>query len=279
MREHLDFPTGRDALLFRYQVRPSHRLHHHEELEFNLALHGSCTYLVGERRYDLRRGSLIWLYPDQPHVLLNPSPDCELWVVVVRQEALKCMVRVGLDKRLLERSPVWRILRILPSGVVEQLDRLCQPLIDAAPALANVGIVHATLMAWTAFQAADEGDSVSIDPAIDLAARLLSRDDAPTHLPLLARRVGLSPAHLSRRFHQQLGVHIVDYRNRIRLERFLSHYREGSSLLEAALEAGFGSYPQFHRVFTQHLGVGPRDYLAGRTAPREVLVPRRSKAR
>ena len=32
-------------------------------------------------------------------------------------------------------------------------------------------------------------------------------------------------------------------------------------MLEAALDAGFGSYSQFHRVFTRVAGARPRDYF------------------
>jgi AraC-like DNA-binding protein len=49
------------------------------------------------------------------------------------------------------------------------------------------------------------------------------------------------------------------------MQRFLDHYevsseRKKSTLLEAALSAGFGSYPQFHRVFRQVTGCSPAEY-------------------
>ena len=58
------------------------------------------------------------------------------------------------------------------------------------------------------------------------------------------------------------GVSLVDYRNRLRLDRFVALLdRGGTNLLEAALEAGFGSYSQFHRVFRSRLHATPREYL------------------
>jgi AraC-like DNA-binding protein len=41
-------------------------------------------------------------------------------------------------------------------------------------------------------------------------------------------------------------------------------------LLDAALEAGFGSYAQFHRVYRKLVGTAPRDYL---TTRRGGVVP------
>ncbi|MEO6907608.1 MAG: helix-turn-helix domain-containing protein [Abditibacteriaceae bacterium] len=50
-----------------------------------------------------------------------------------------------------------------------------------------------------------------------------------------------------------MGVSLSQFSNRQRLQGFLdlSQNREQYSLTEAALESGFGSYPQFHRVFRQ----------------------------
>ena len=267
MREDLRIAPERDGWVGLYRAKPSTAFHSHEELEYNLVTRGSCSYLVGERRYDLHRGSLIWLFPDQEHVLINPSPDCEMWIVVLRPEALRRAVRVGLDPRLLERNPPWLLVRPLVPAAFAAHDRLLHQLHghhDQLPRT-NAGLPYALLDAWAAFHDAQEADdgANAVDPLVDLAARLLSRADAPEDLVELAARVGLSPARLSRRFNRQLGVGIADYRNRIRLERFLERYGPGTTLLDAALAAGFGSYAQFHRVFHQVLGVAPRVYLSG----------------
>jgi AraC-like DNA-binding protein len=72
----------------------------------------------------------------------------------------------------------------------------------------------------------------------------------------------LSPARLSRQFKIQVGLGIAEYRSRARLERFLELYREGRPItaLAAALEAGFQSYAQFHRVFRRLMGQSPAEF-------------------
>ena len=94
------------------------------------------------------------------------------------------------------------------------------------------------------------------------AARLLRDEADPLPLDQVAARVGLSASRLSRLFHQQTGVTLVDFRNRQRIQRFLRLYGRGRrvSISQAALDAGFGSYPQFHRVFKQQMGCSPADY-------------------
>ena len=75
----------------------------------------------------------------------------------------------------------------------------------------------------------------------------------------------MTPRVLAKHFRDEVGISLVDYRNRLRIEKFLVLAEQGNNLLEAALDAGFGSYAQFHRVFRRLMGVTPKDYL---TRPR-----------
>jgi len=91
----------------------------------------------------------------------------------------------------------------------------------------------------------------------------------------LAHEFGVSPGHLARSFKAELGVSLVEYRNRLRLRSFFDHVEQGeANLIRAAHAAGFGSYAQFHRVYRQLLGGTPRDLLS-RTLPQSESPPRR----
>ena len=120
--------------------------------------------------------------------------------------------------------------------------------------------------------------SAASGPRPTLPARTLSEDvglairnmraDATLSSTALARASRTTPRALAKRFRQEVGVSVVAYRNRVRVERFLGLVdRHGGNLLAAALEAGFGSYAQFHRVFRRLLGVTPKEYLTGHPAP------------
>jgi AraC-like DNA-binding protein len=77
----------------------------------------------------------------------------------------------------------------------------------------------------------------------------------------LAQRFRVSSGHLARTFKAEVGTSLVEYRNRLRLERFFAAMQTGQpSLLEAAIQAGFGSYAQFLRVHRQLTGLAPREY-------------------
>jgi AraC-like DNA-binding protein len=128
--------------------------------------------------------------------------------------------------------------------------------------LFNAGLAYAFLAAWQNFEHAADVPVHDVHPAVEKAARHIRDKNNTLGLTELARHAGLSPARLSRLFKQQTGVALVDFRNRQRVEKFLALYRTGQrmTMLDAALEAGFGSYPQFHRVFKRVLGCSPGSY-------------------
>jgi AraC-like DNA-binding protein len=81
----------------------------------------------------------------------------------------------------------------------------------------------------------------------------------------MAKKVGISLSRLARLFKSEIGLSLVEYRNRLRLERFFGLVDSGNNnLLEAALASGFGSYAQFHRVFCNVYKARPRDFLLTR---------------
>jgi AraC-like DNA-binding protein len=78
----------------------------------------------------------------------------------------------------------------------------------------------------------------------------------------IAAKLDISLSRLARVFKAQLGMSLVEYRNRLRLDRFSVLMAQGhTNLLGAALAAGFGSYAQFHRVFRAVRKTSPRNYL------------------
>lgn len=74
----------------------------------------------------------------------------------------------------------------------------------------------------------------------------------------LADALNVSIWRLARVFKALMGMSLVEYRNRLRLDRFETVRDRGdANLLDAALEAGFGSYAQFYRVCRARLHVRP----------------------
>ena len=93
------------------------------------------------------------------------------------------------------------------------------------------------------------------------------RDDPSVSRGALAQGLGVSPSKLGKAFRAQMGVAFVDYRNQLRLERFMALvFPGGGNVSTAARNAGFGSYAQFHRVFRALVGKSPKEYLKAQPA-------------
>ena len=88
----------------------------------------------------------------------------------------------------------------------------------------------------------------------------ISRSDVAAH-------VGLSERHLTRCFHQEVGLTPITYLNRYRVKQAKALLDAGQmGITEIAVEVGFSSSSYFTRVFRDEVGVSPRDYLRNRSA-------------
>ncbi|HEX2851700.1 MAG TPA: AraC family transcriptional regulator [Opitutaceae bacterium] len=265
MRQHLALPPACDGDLWHYRnLGRDHAMHHHAELELNLITRGSGVYLLANRKYEIRRGDLLWLFPAQEHVLIEQTLDFEMWIGVFKPAVVRRISADAPARVLREGDPSGEYCRRLPQRGFTRLDGLCSEVAASREdrGLFNTGLSYALASAWRQFQNAAEVSVPDVHPAVEKAARLIRDETTALSLDQLGKRCGLSASRLSRLFKQHTGVALVDFRNRQRVERFLDLFDNGRrlKLLDAALEAGFGSYPQFHRVFKRVIGCSPGSY-------------------
>jgi AraC-like DNA-binding protein len=268
-----DVKAEMQGMVNRYQANPvalaESRSHCHDELELNLVLRGTGSYLLLGRRYDLSHGCMLWLFPRQEHLLIAHSSDFMMWVVAFTPELVRQQAEAMHLPQLCADDPPGYHCRILEHRSQEELHRLCIALIDEdIPVRARrSGLAWLLVQAWTIFQRSLSIEEMPhIDPIIEHAAQLLQDPHQQWPLPALARELKRSPAWVSRRFHAELGMTMSDFRNRQRLLRFFDLFNRKSTknLLQIALSAGFTSYPQFSRIFRASMGKGPRRYFASK---------------
>lgn len=226
--------------------------HRHDELEFDLVVKGAGSFTLDERSYELKPGTLIWLVPGQQHRLAR-SPQLEMWVVTVRPEQVE---------------PAWLAefaaepLRLLPGQELIELDRLLSQVTQDSdePATYNAGIAYLLRRARRASRDSPPANNRPMHPAVARALLRLRESGAATSLSELASDAGVAAPYLSRLLIEHTGRSFIDWRNRIRLDRFMDGYRPGANLLNVALEAGFGSYVRFNHVFNEMIGCAPSEW-------------------
>jgi AraC-like DNA-binding protein/mannose-6-phosphate isomerase-like protein (cupin superfamily) len=238
---------GRAAQVWRHQPAYRRPRHFHAEPELNLVVKGAATIGVGDRELLLGAGEALLFEPGQDHVLLEASPDLELFVMALRP-ALSARVQR-------ERSYSF-------SGKIALTSHEVRALGERAACLENVRDPLAVECAL-----ADVFATLSSHPRTShvTSRRAVGQLRATPALSgaELARRLRAHPSRISREFHDDLGLTLVEYRARLRLMRFVSLVDSGRALGHAAIDADFGSYAQCHRVFQRALGCSPRAYFAG----------------
>ncbi len=232
----------------------------HAELVALLAVSGRMRYLIDEHIVTLGPGSLLWAHSDQSHLLLSESANFDMWVLVIAQNVLR--PRHLYPPRLAANLDTALGVRILSPAAVEELAGIAATLRRSEdPDLMTAGLRWWTARAWESWCEAESMAGAAVHPAVRRAAEIIR---AEPHLPLsaVATRAGLSASRLGRVFKSETGHSLTEYRTERRLAQVDSAMSETRAigLTTAALDAGFGSYAQFYRVFVGARGVNPRRY-------------------
>jgi AraC-like DNA-binding protein len=264
--------------------------HHHAELELNIVARGHITYVLGKNRYHFAKGDLLWLFPGQPHRLVDRSQDAQYYVAVFKQSLIQRACQQDRHRTLGKNRPPGKAM--LHTHLAHQDYELSRRMMDALIAgvpdndalnreagfgltpgfryehedsdFLNAGLSHLLIFCWRNQLASQQGNrAVPLQRSILKALDILGREEQPGNLSGLAKLCGVSPAHLSRTFQKQVGIPLNRYRNAARLERFwrLRNTPPQKTLTEAALAAGFGSYAQFYKIFREAHGRGPREEI------------------
>jgi len=236
----------------------SQEQHSHDELELHLIERGHAVFVLPDQKLEAPAGTLLWIPPGREHLVFDVSADLRRWLLLVRKRVARRVLPAAAFARV---SRAEQAVRLAPRelnalrGTFGELGASMHSVeqMTGALGLANASIAYALARAHVLSDATGtEQRSATFHPSVRAAS-------PPPSLPELAALTRTSEAHLSKLFSAHVGVSITAFRNRLRLQRFFELYGDGRSKtrLVAALDAGFGSYPQFHRVFKEHMGHAP----------------------
>jgi AraC-like DNA-binding protein len=240
--------------------------HFHAEPELNLITAGRAAFGYGEATVSVSAGDLLWWPPGQDHVLLDATPDLDLYVI-------------GVTPAFSEQVLAGRASGASGGAARLQLDHDMLTRLRTACARPTAGADTAAVERHVGDLWSDahtlRGRIPDRHPLTVRALRsLLGRPDLKRGE--LARLIHGNASEVSRYFHRDIGLTLVAYRTRLRLIRFIQLVEGGGrSFLTAAIDAGFGSYSQCHRTFQQafdctprvFFGTGVSEEMKGRFAP------------
>ena len=107
--------------------------------------------------------------------------------------------------------------------------------------------------------------SASTDPVKRAVHLLGERLDHALDLAAIAKAVGVSPHHLSRRVSAETGLTLQQHLRRLRIGHACDALASGRmNVTEAAFEVGYQSLSHFAKAFREETGLTPRAWLAAR---------------
>ena len=279
VRVHIPINPGRSGLIRFMQkgtaVPKPERLFQYDALALLIVDEGTCTYLIDEKRVECPKGSIIWGFPDQQRTLYERSPDLSLWVVEFALEFLESTCTEDHDRILRKTHPDGIFYRRIPAAEHRFIRTILMRLFEQNPSGSNdyfnAGLHYVLLHCWEIFLSVGTlADYKTVHPAVARVVHFIRDEgDLESSVAELADKSGLCTSRLIPLFQEQMGLTITEFRNRQKLERFLDLYHHNGrfNMLGTSLEAGFGSYAQFYRVFKTAMQQSPRDYFADPSVP------------
>jgi AraC-like DNA-binding protein len=267
-------PGVRSGAIWRHSPAQGKPHHFHGHLELLLVKRGHAIERIGNKTHTVHAGQLVWHLPAVPHEMLAASTDLDMRVVHAEPDLASALY--GQKYGALKGPPEARLsgwvkdLGWLAAGnpVVElrraDLELLLedcestfddvQPTRDERPRISR--------LLGNAWRASLANRHVAEPSSLAELASCLLIEDTTLDRPTLCHLLDVSEGYLSRTFQKELGTSFVTQRARVRVSSFVDQVEHGGqNLLEAALAAGFGSYSQLHRTFSDLVGMSPAAYL------------------
>jgi AraC-like DNA-binding protein len=248
--------------------------HRHREIELNLVLRGSLTYLIGGRRLTVNAGQLALLWAAMPHRLMSSSPQAEVfWLTVPLGDVLRWNLPQQLVQAMLGGQAVHsEATDATDQGRFESWADLLNQRASAEARRIVLLELEARLrrlaLNWAATMPAGKPKGVALVGAADhvekMAAFMAEHYQQPLKVAEIAAAAGLHPHYATTLFRAALGVGLSEYLTQSRIahaQRLL--LTTDLPVLDIMHEVGFRSTSRFHEAFVQACGVAPRVFRRG----------------
>lgn len=238
--------------------------HRHTEIELNLLLAGEIVYAHRDRLVRLSPGRLAIFWAAIPHQLVERPVVCDFCIFTIPLELfLGWRLPGSLVQELLAGAMV-----IDPDASNAALDALLLPRwhhdLCTAPDDPVVVLKEMEARLWRlALQHARLGQragrSEPHSAAEKMAQYIVAHYQAPLTVEAVALAVGLHPNYASTAFKRTFGMTIWEYTLQYRVtqaQRLL--VTTDASVLDVALQSGFGSLSSFYAAFQRFTGRTPK---------------------
>jgi len=234
---------------------PTEARHMHQSLCIGAVLSGDRPFKIEDAWYTVLAGQVMIISPNVPHACPDAG-KCEYLMVSI---PLSCFEATGFDPAVLSGI---KPINDDPAcfGAIFGLAQM------AATSASRLERQSALIRVLESLRTEGSRQDLRL-PEPDRIARVRREleercvEDVP--LKTLARLAGCSPCRLNRDFASVVGMPPHEYQAMQRVRRVKTCIRNGKSLAESAMEAGFSDQSHMTRCFKKVMGMTPGKFARG----------------
>lgn len=270
----MKFDSTFDALyadmicLHRTESGPALPYHHHNGYEVLLLVEGEIEFFIGENRYILFGGDVLFLKPGEPHhrgeILCGPYNRI---IINFTEEMLQRLSTERTDLSLVFNQAT-RILSC-DKRIVGRLTHIADKCVDSLTSTKyGDDILAQNHMKETLIILNRQYDKVVAGagsiPMSDVVANTIAYIDfnlsEDITLEKLAGYTHHNKTYISRCFKKAKGISIPQYINEKKIALAKRYLMDGFSPSDACFMTGFNNYSSFSRIFSKIESCSPREY-------------------
>lgn len=253
--------------------------HFHSAFSFGLILEGGTCFTLMGQAHEALKGDIALIAPGLPHScnpLHGKARSYHMAYFDAAWFARTICAPLGIAEAYEITMPVVRDPALFQQGIAA-LEAFCSGADDAEMRFATLfrQLQSTYCCLANSGEPAGKGAAPQTDYHLAAANILLAARGAQTtetnspstaeHAPVtfLARRAGLRRESFSRAFRRSAGLPPKAWLHCLRLEKARAMLRQGKSIADAALAAGYADQSHFHRMFVKFYSVTPGCYQRG----------------
>lgn len=254
---------GENSFKSRRHINVEAPWHGNFEMEFVIATKGTVIMQIREDIYKLHEGEGCYVMPFEPHSFATENYS-ECHVLMFASDIIK-----HFFDYLADHTPDTKVFSV-PSDVISLIDRFLPDElneVEITEAMACLAPICAEIKRQITFK---ENKSKYDDTFIEALSIINECYTSQISLDDIAKRIGIDPATLSRKFSQKAKIPLVNYINILRCDFAATQIREtDKTFTEIAYTSGFGSIRSFNRIFRKHMNCTPSEF---RQNPAETRI-------
>lgn len=224
--------------------------HSHHAIQVSVSLQAPLRLRHGGGSWQEYEGVVV--SPDVTHQLDGGWGDLALFYVEPQSPDARSLLANPRDP-----------IQTLPSSTLSDVRKVARRIARHPPSQSELGAVVADLMQSIGFapEAAEPVDR----RVEDFIRRLRTQLGKKISMPELAHAVGLSPSRFRHVFRREVGMSAQSYVVWLRINEACAALARGTSLSDAAYQAGFSDAAHFTRTFRRTFGLAPSQLADGLT--------------